>query len=359
MPAAINTTILHRQLSDLTRHQQFSGVVRIRQGGAELFAHAYGYANRTWKIKNALDTRFRIASMGKLFTAAAVMQLIEARKVTLETRIGGILDLSQTTIAPEITVFHLLTMTAGIADWINEESATFDEDWTRFCREHPLYLLRGNADYLPIFSCQPPYGQPGEKFRYSNSSFILLGLMIEKLSGLTYFDYVRQHIFQPAGMVDSDFLDLDDLSPRVAEGYLPVQTEDGVVTGWKKNIYAATAGGAADGGSTNSAEDILRFSAALRSGKLVSLQSFEAIITPRVVEDEENTPGYLFRYGFGCFLMLDANGRTLRWGHTGEEDGVSCRLWHYPQHELDVVILGNQFGCAGKATRILQQEIFK
>jgi len=357
MTIALNATSIHRKLSALARGRQFSGVVVIRQGETNLYARAFGYANQNWKIKNTLDTRFRIASMGKLFTAAAVLQLIEAGKVTLQTPIHEILDLAQTTIPSETTIFHLLSMTSGIADYTNEESETFDEDWTKFCREHPLYLLRDNADYLPFFCSLLPYGPLGEKHRYSNSSFILLGLAIEKLSGESYFNYIRRHIFAPAGMVDSDFIDLDDVSPRVAEGYVPVEDENEKITGFKKNYYATTAGGAGDGGSTGSAEDMLRFSAALRAGKIIHPDSFALMTTPHAIEDEENYQGYLWRYGFGCFLMLDGNERLLRWGHTGEEDGVSCRLWHYPQHDIDVVIMGNQSGCAGKVSRIIQAQI--
>ena len=148
--------------------------------------------------KHAGDA-FRIASVGKLFTAAAVMQLIEAGKFSLDTRVVNYLKLKGTELPPEATVYHMLTMTSGIADWIDEEAEDFHAEWEQFCRDHPLYLLRRDADYLPIFSQLEPYNAVGEKHRYNNAGFMLLGLMIEKATGLSYFDYIRQNIFCACG----------------------------------------------------------------------------------------------------------------------------------------------------------------
>jgi CubicO group peptidase (beta-lactamase class C family) len=242
-------------------------------------------------------------------------------------------------------------MTSGIADWINEDAENFEAVWNQFCRDHPLYLLRRDADYLPIFSQLEPYGALGEKFRYNNAGFMLLGLMIEKATGLSYFDYVRRNIFARAGMTETDSIDLDDVSPQVAEGYVPIRDGHGAVNGWRKNIYSTTAGAAADGGATSTLDDLIRFSRALRKGKLCAKEFAERMLTPKVVEDENAFAGYQCRYGFGCFILLNSALHVFRWGHTGEEDGVSCRLYYYPTHDLDVVVLGNQSSCAGKVMR--------
>jgi CubicO group peptidase (beta-lactamase class C family) len=321
----------------------------------DLFRCAYGFANRTWKIPNTPETRFRIASVGKMFTAAAVMQLIEAEKLSLDTRVVKYLKLKGTKLPSEATVYHMLTMTSGIADWIDEEAEDFEGEWNKFCREHPLYLLRRDADYLPIFSQLEPYHALGEKHRYNGAGYILLGLMIEKATGISYFDYIHQNIFTRAGMKHTEFLDLDDVSPDVAEGYIPLKDESDAVTGWRKNIYSTTAGGAADGGATSTLDDLVRFSRALRTGKLVSRQLAESMLTPKVVADEDDPR---WRYGFGCFILLDEDTKIVRWGHTGEEDGVSCRLAYYPSQNLDVVILGNQTSCAGKVVRDIHEALY-
>lgn len=345
---------LARKINRRVRDGEFSGAVLIRRGRRDVFRRAYGFANRTWHIRNTPASRFRIASVGKLITAAAVMQLIQAGRLSLETRVVDLLGLVDTCIPAEVTIYHLLTMTSGIADWINEEAEDFEAVWAHFCREHPLYLFRRNADYLPFFSHLEPYGPPGQMFRYSNAGFILLGMSIEKVSGLAYFDYVRSNIFARAGMSHTDFIDLDDGAPDVAEGYIPVIDEHGARSGWRKNIYSTTAGGAADGGETSTIDDLARFLRLLREGKLIARESLNAMITPRV---ETGYGAARTMYGFGCFVVLDAKERTVRWGHTGEEDGVSCRLYHYPMHGLDVIILGNQSSCAGRLLADIHESI--
>ncbi|CAG0956790.1 Penicillin-binding protein 4* [Anaerolineales bacterium] len=332
----------------IARNKSFAGAVLVRQGETDLLCRAYGYANRTWKIKNRPETRFRIASVGKMFTAAAVLQLIEAGKLAFDTRVTERLGLAGTKIPPEATVRHMLTMTSGIADWSNEESENFDAEWAQFCREHPLYLLRRDADYLPIFANLEPYGPLGEKFRYNGAGFMLMGLMIEKVTGLSYFETIRQNIFARADMTETEFLDLDDVVPNVAEGYVPIKDENKKIIGWKKNYYSTTAGSAADGGSTSTLEDMVRFARALRSGRLIPSELAHQMTSPQVVETDDNYRGFQWRYGFGCFVLLDMQDQIVRWGHTGEEDGVSCGYWYYPQQDVDVVILGNQSSCATK-----------
>jgi CubicO group peptidase (beta-lactamase class C family) len=353
MDANFNTKLV-RRLNQLAREDQFSGAVLIRHGKTDLFRRAYGFANRTWNIRNTPETRFRIASVGKMFTAAAIMQLIETGQIDLDMRVVEYLGLKGTKLPLEATVYNMLTMTSGIADWINEDAEDFNAEWGKFCREHPLYLFRHDADYLPVFSQLEPYGAVGEKFRYNNAGFTLLGLMIEKATGQSYFDYIRQNIFARAGMMQTDFIDLDDIHSNVAEGYVPLKGEDGTVTGWKKNIYSATAGGAADGGSTSIVDDLVRFLRALRDGKLFKNELVESMLTPKVIAEEADPR---WRYSFGCFILLDDKENILRWGHTGEEDGVSCRVLYYPKQKLDAVILGNQSSCAGKVARDIHELI--
>lgn len=342
-------------IRQVAEHQEFSGVVLVQHsdnagtgGSSEVFCGAYGEANRTWKVKNRPTTRFRIASVGKMFTAVAILQLIEAGKLSLETRVLDALELTGTRLPAELTVFHLLSMTSGIADWIDEDADDYDEEWAQFCRQHPLYLFHSDADYLPIFTPLAPYFPLGERFRYNGAGFMLLGLLIEKISGQSYFEYVRRQVFARAGMSETDFSELDEVLPNVAEGYVPVLDANEKVTGWKKNYYRATIGPAADGGATSTLADLLRFSQALRQGELIGPKLVHAMTSAQAVQDEKDEQGCQWGYGFGCFVMLDEKKQVLRWGHTGEEDGVSCRLWHYPQQEITVVILGNQSLCAGK-----------
>lgn len=324
----------------------FSGVVRLQQG-EQIDEAAYGLAHRGWQIQNTPQVRFRLASVSKMFTALAVLQWIERGALQFDTRIVDYLDLTDVAIPETVEIRHLLTMTAGIADWF-DESGDWEANWANLCREHPLYLLRSDADYLPLFAAKPPLAPPGEAHVYSNASYILLGLAIQKASGMSCPDAVRKQIFAPLGMDSSNFLSLDGVDPLVAEGYLPGEGS----TPWRKNVYAATPEAAADGGAFSTAGDLVRFSQGLRQAargenSLLSPELARAMLTPQVRQSTEKIRGCYWYYGFGTIFMLRAGGDILRWGHTGEEEGVSCRLYYYPQQNLDVILLGNQSGCSG------------
>jgi CubicO group peptidase (beta-lactamase class C family) len=234
-------------------------------------------------------------------------------------------------------------MTSGIADWF-DESGDWEAQWAELIRRHPIYLLRRDEDYLPLFAHKPPLSAPGERHRYNGAGYLLLGMLIERTSGLSYVDYVRQHVFEPAAMTGSGLVALDDVEPRVAEGYLPPA---GSSTGWRRNIYSTTPAGAADGGAVCTAADVIAFGRALRGGRLLGAEMTERMLTAAISERDEKVRGYTWMYGYGVMFILDNIGRVVRWGHTGEEDGVSARLYHYPALDVDVAILGNQSRCAG------------
>lgn len=337
---------LNRLLTAKIDKEEFSGAVLVKRDDGTLFEGAYGYANRSWKVKNRMDTRFRIASISKMFTAVAILQLVDAGRLSLDASVVECLGLRDTRIPEEATVYHMLTMTSGIADWF-DETGDWEANWAALCREHPIYLFRRNQDYLPLFVDEEPLAPVGEKHQYNGAGYILLGLIVEKLSGLLYFDYIRHNVFAKAGMPRSDFLALDGVDDAVAEGYIPITDEDKAVIGWRKNIYSTTPEAAADGGATSTAADLVRFSQALRNGGLLSPALTQEMLTPKVSQTDERIRGYTWKYGYGNFFLLDDDAHIVRWGHTGEEDGVSCRLYYYPKEDLDVVILGNQTWCAG------------
>jgi CubicO group peptidase (beta-lactamase class C family) len=337
---------LAQLLLEQSLENKFSGVVLIQREDVKLFEGAYGYANRSWKVKNRVDTRFRIASISKMFTAAAVLKLIEGGKLRLDASIVECLGLLETKIPTGVTIYHLLTMTSGIADWF-DESGNWEEDWAALCREHPIYLFRRHQDYLPLFLNEPPVFPSGEKHLYNGAGYILLGLLVEKLSGLSYTEFVQENILKPVGMSRSGFPALDDPAQEVAEGYIQIIAENEKVIGWKKNIYSTTPDPVADGGATSTAPDLVRFSQALRSGSLLSSELTGEMLSPKVLSNEDKFRGYTWMYGYANYFILDQDERIVRWGHTGEEDGVSCRLYYYPIENLDVIILGNQSWCAG------------
>jgi CubicO group peptidase (beta-lactamase class C family) len=202
-------------LRDLEANDAFSGVVRVTVGDDERFAGAYGLASRSWPARNAMDTRFDTASITKLFTAVATLEQVDAGAFGLETSAVAYLGLEGTAISPDVTVRHLLTHTSGIGDDADEEAG---ESYEAVWRDRPNYSVLETADFLPQFVHREPNFAPGEGCRYNNCGYVLLGLMIERATGRTYRDVARDDVFAPAGMADSDFLRMDRVNERMAEG---------------------------------------------------------------------------------------------------------------------------------------------
>lgn len=325
-------------LLDDAAQERFSGVVMLADDTRVLRAFSAGLASRPWSVPNQIDTRFRVASIGKMFTAVAVMQLWDRGLLDLDAPVLPSLELGPTALPEALTARHLLCMTGGIADWL-EESEDVAAGWEALLRRVSLPHLRTHRDYLPLFAHTPPRAPPGAGHLYSNASYVLLGLLLERRTGLDYYELIRQRVFAPAGMGHSGFDAIDDPTP-VAEGYVKV----GEV--WKRNIFHVTPTAGADGGAISTAGDLVRFARALRGGALCSAEATAALLTPWAT-DGDPFRGYTWMYGFGCQFLLDERGAVVRRGHTGEEDGASGRLWHYPHEGLDLVILSNHSGAAG------------
>jgi CubicO group peptidase (beta-lactamase class C family) len=177
----MNQAKLERILNASIEEQAFSGVISIRQKGHVLYARAAGYADRSNKIKNLLETRFGIASGTKFFTALAIGKLIEAQKLSFSTLLKDCITLDFPRYSQEITIRHLLTHTSGIPDYYDEDKI---EDFDNFTLSIPWYALRGPKDYLAVFPKEAMKFAPGERFSYSNGGYILLGVVIEELTGM-------------------------------------------------------------------------------------------------------------------------------------------------------------------------------
>ena len=349
---------LNRLLSEKSNNNEFSGVVLIKRENEEIFSGAYGYANRSWGIKNSLETRFRIGSISKMFTAVSILQLIDSGKLDFDTSVVRYLGLEDTKIPEEVTIHSLLTHTSGIADYFDENGS--DDEWEKLWAEKPIYTVKTLYDYLQLFAYDEPKYKVGEKFRYNGAGYILLGLVIEKASGKSYFNYVRENIFSKLNMKNTDFISLDEVYDNVAEGYEPVKDKEGNIVLWKRNIYTTTPTAASDGGATSTAFDLIDFIQSLRSRELLSEFMTKKILTPQVLDEGSNGfREYTWKYGYANWFILDNNNNVIRGGHTGEEYGVSCRLYYYPSLNIDVAILGNQGWCAGSLGWVIHDMIMK
>jgi CubicO group peptidase (beta-lactamase class C family) len=327
---------LDQYFHELEEREKYSGVVLITQGKTTLYAGAYGYASRSWKIKNTLDTRFDTASITKLFTAVATLQLIDQCAFSFDTSVIDFLELEDTTISKEVNVHHLLTHTSGIGDDCEEEDGEVYEDlW----KTKPNYSVTQTADFLPQFMHKPPNFEPGKGCRYCNCSYVLLGLMIEKVTGITYRDYVRGNIFAKAGMEHSDFLRMDQVHENVAEGSDPILDEQENIIGWKKNIYSFPPIGSPDGGGYVTAGDLDRFLRAVKAGLLLSSELAEIFLTPQVVYRQKE--GWTMMYGHGLWFYVNDKSKVVCYQKEGINAGASGLIRHFPDQDINVVLLSN------------------
>jgi CubicO group peptidase (beta-lactamase class C family) len=204
-----------------------------------------------------MDTRFNLGSINKIFTQVAIAQLIEKGKLALDDTIGKHLpDYPNHQAAEKVTIKHLLEMSSGIGDFFGDKFMVTPKD-----------RIRRLQDYFQFFAAEPLKFEPGTSRQYSNGGFIVLGAIIEKAAGQDYYQYVRENVFKPAGMNNSDWYDLDSTEPNLATGYT---RRSGASAGARRaNIYLMPARGSSAGGGYSTAEDLLRFAIALRENRLV------------------------------------------------------------------------------------------
>jgi CubicO group peptidase (beta-lactamase class C family) len=343
---------LDRHLRELAAADAFSGVVRVTVAGAERFVGAYGWASRAWRVPVSADTRFDTASITKLFTAVATLQQVDAGRFALDEPVTPYLGLEGTAIAPEVTVRHLLTHTSGIGDDADEEAGEAYED---VYRDHPNYAIRETADFLPQFAHRPPNFAPGTGCRYNNCGYVLLGLMVERATGLPYRDAVARDVFGPAGMTDTGFPWLDLVGERIAEGADPVRDERGAITGWRRNIYAFPPIGSPDGGAVTTAADLERFLRAVGEGRLLAPDTTAAFLTPQV--DYRARDGWTQRFGLGPWFRVEPDGSVLYLEKEGANPGVSGILRHYPGRDLSVAVLSNMEDGAWAPGRLVHEAV--
>jgi CubicO group peptidase (beta-lactamase class C family) len=330
---------LDMSLQTLAKDEAFSGCVQLVHQTEIVFCKAYGYANRPWKVPNSVETRFEIASLTKLFTAVAVLQLIEQGLLGFETAVIPFLGLSDTAISPEVTVSQLLTHSSGIADDAEEEAG---EDYADLWQDKPNYSVTELVDFLPSFIHKKPNFAPGEGVRYNNVAYILLGLMLEKATHMSYRNYVRQHVFAASGMHHSDFFHMADVHDVVAESYTAVTDETGV-SRWQRPIYMRPPIGSPDGGAYTTVADMSLFMQAVHDGRLLSPELTQAFQTPQGNYLERDT--YHTKYGFGPLFIFGKEDNLMFHLGQGEDNGVSSKAVYFPDQGVTAVLLANQDDC--------------
>jgi D-alanyl-D-alanine carboxypeptidase len=307
---------LRKKLDTETAADKFSGAVLVAHHGKPVFAQAYGLADRDRNIPNTLHTIFSIASMNKMFTAVATMQLVHAGKLSLDDPLNKYLpDYPNTDLAAKVTIGELLTNTGGTGDI-----------WGPLFDQHRLEL-RTIQDYINLYGKRPLRFEPGSRYEYSNYGFILLGAVIQKVSGEDYYVYIRKHIYLVAGM-NATGSGIDDKAvPNRSIDYTRMGSP-----AWTPNGDAAINNGTPAGGGYSTVGDMLNFANELQHHKLLNPHFTKLLTTGRV-----KNPFGMDAYGFGVQTL---NGNEC-FGHNGSARGVNGDLEICAASDYTVVILAN------------------
>jgi CubicO group peptidase (beta-lactamase class C family) len=300
--------------------EAFSGTVLIARNGQVLFKRAYGEACKNFGVPNKIDTRFNLGSMNKMFTAVAIAQLVKKGKLAFDDPISKYLssDWVPHEVGRKIRIEHLLAHTSGLGSYFNEKYEKSSRD-----------LFRTVDDFKQLVGDDRPRFEPGTDWQYSNTGFLLLGAIIEKVTGGNYHDHIRRHIYEPAEMSSSDSFETDKVVPNVAIGYSRETGLDGKPV-WVNNLLRHVVRGGPAGGGYSTVDDLLRFDQSMRANKLVGESMRDLLWSPK--------PGSP-TYGYGFWLNQGPAGRTV--GHSGGFFGISADLGMYLDSGYTFVALSN------------------
>ena len=306
---------------------RFSGTVLLALNGEARFTKGYGWANAEWEIPNAANTKFRVGSITKQFTSMAVMQLQEQGKLKVQDPICHYLSPCPDTWKT-VTVHHLLTHTSGVPSY------------TGLADFRKISILPKTPDEMvALFRDLPLEFEPGSAYKYNNSGYFLLGMIIEKVTGRKYDDVLRDHIFTPVGMADTGYDRSDVILPRRAAGY--ARSGEAITNAAYLDMgqpYSA-------GSLYSTVEDLLKWDQALYGDRLLPAAAKAAMFTPFKND---------YAYGWGVPTPSPATFGRRQTSHGGGINGFSAMLIRLPDDRLTVIVLSNnEFSNAGRIARDL------
>lgn len=295
---------LRSKIDELVAADRFSGAVLVAKDGVPIFAEAYGFADRERKVVNTIDSRFRLGSMNKMFTAVALVQLVQAGKVELDAPIGTHLrKYPNANVAAKVTPHHLLSHTGGTGDIFGPEF------------EAKRIELRTHADYVKLYGTRELEFEPGTQWRYSNYGFVLAGAMIEAVTGKSYYDHVAKAVYAPAGMASTASPPEEDGASGRVVAYTRAIRKDP----WMSAAATLPWRGTAAGGGDSTVEDLLAFANALTSHELLDEEHLELVTTSKA------PPETGIQYGYGFAIDTIAGLRCF--GHGGGAPGMNGQLY--------------------------------
>ena len=300
------------------RTETFSGIILVGKNDSILEERTYGYSNIENKIEIDNNTKFHIASITKSFTAVGILKLYEQGKVDLNKPIGNYIEnYPNQRVLDSVTIHQLLTHTAGT-------KAIYGEDYQKSNKDR----YRELEDYLPLFANDSLNFQPGSKYEYNGGGFVLLGLIIQNVTGENYYDYLQKSIFDPIGMDQTKALEIDGVNYNTADGYSIYLREDKSLA--KNDYLISKASGAS--GYYSTAEDLFKFSKTLRNYGLLNKGTTELMLKPKV-------KGYNTHLGYG--IDIDKRYEETIIGHSGGWYGIRCEWMDFSDSNYTVIILSN------------------
>lgn len=328
----------------LVEQGRFSGVVLAAAEGRPLLHKACGLADRASNRANGLDTRFDIASAGKMFTTVGVGQLLEAGRLSLEDRLVDHLPEFRPDIGARITIAQLLSHTSGLGSYF--ASPLWD------ARRGSLDTLE---DFLALIEGEELQFTPGERYEYSNSGFTLLGAVIQKHAGKDYYTAMQEQVFAPAGMTGTGYPTRDNASAGLALPYTngcfgraPNQCTPG---DWRDATPVSGRRGGPAGGAFSTAGDLLAFVEALKSGRLLRPDTLNRLKAEQGRMTRQGGPIDAFAMGFG---RLTVHGQPT-WGHNGGTIGAQAQVDVFEDAPVTLIVLANQDGAQRPASAALRR----
>lgn len=330
----------------------FSGCISIRKSEHIIFQKAFGYADMPNKVLNTLETKFPTASAGKAFIAIAILQLIEQQKLSFGDTIGQLLShIDWQLIDTGITVRQLLNHTSGIPDYFDESVM---EEYAELWRDYPNYKIRTSADLLPLFINKEMMYPRGEKFQYNNTGYVVLGLIIEQVSGKPFDEYLKDNVFQPSDMMDTGYFELDRLPARTANAYIYDEEHEEYYT----NIYSIDVKGTGAGGVFTTVLDIDKFWGKLLAGELISLNMLQQML-------KMQSGNHYNYYGFGVWLTKQDSSNTEVEATTfvphfeGCDPGVSFKSSYDIVNDISITIVSNMGNDVWDMHRKINEQLVK
>ena len=313
-----NVSRMEQVVQSYVDSKQFMGSVLVAQDGKVVLNKGYGFANLEWDVPNTPTSKYRLGSLTKQFTAACILLLEERGKLKIADPVKKYMP-DAPAAWDKVTIFHLLTHTSGIPSFTGFPDYAASEPFP----STPEKLVARFRD-------KPLEFQPGEKWNYSNSGYVLLGYLIEKISGQTYSQFVQENIFTPLGMKDSGYDSNSAIIPHRAAGYTPIPN------GIKNAGYIDMTIPLSAGGLYSTTEDLLRWEQGLMGGKLLSPASLQKMTTP-----------FKQDYAFGIGVHTEKGHKII--DHNGGIEGFNTILQYYPESKLTIIVLANLNGQAPEA----------